>query len=193
MAYSTLAEKLSLPTQDHPCPYKLRWLNKGVEVSVGKQCLVSFSIGKNYIDEALCDVLPMDVCHVLLGTPWEFDRDSVNHGKDNTYTFKFGSRKVIFSPLPPSIKPSTPPTMLEPSREVLLINETEMLQELKGEEDVYVLIAKDLLEWHEVSLHIEVNELVGSYEDVFPSELPSGFTPLKGIEHQLDFISGATL
>jgi hypothetical protein len=34
-----------------------------------KQCLVEFKIG-GYRDEILCDVIPMDVCHVLVGRPW---------------------------------------------------------------------------------------------------------------------------
>ncbi|XP_074298968.1 uncharacterized protein LOC141629960 [Silene latifolia] len=193
VASSTLVEKHSLPTQDHPCPYKLRWLNKGAEVRVDKQCLVSFSIGKNYVDEALCDVIPMDACHLLLGRPWEFDRDSVHHGRDNTYTFKLSSRKITLSPLPPPIKPTTPPSMVEPTREVLLIDEAEMLRELKGEDDIYVLVAKDMLGESEVTIPLEIQELLNDYEDVFPSELPSGLPPLRGIEHQIDFIPGATL
>jgi hypothetical protein len=28
----------------------------------------------NYHDEILCDVIPMDVCHILLGRPWQYDR-----------------------------------------------------------------------------------------------------------------------
>ncbi|XP_074301641.1 uncharacterized protein LOC141633046 [Silene latifolia] len=193
VASSTLIEKLSFPTQDHPSPYKLRWLNKGAEVRVDKQCLVTFSIGKNYSDEALCDVLPMDACHLLLGRPWEFDRDSVHHGRDNTYTFKFGSRKVILTPLPSGLKHTTPPSMLEPSKEVLLIDEAEMLQELKGDDNVYALVAKDVAFGQNVLLPKEVQELLQSYEDVFPNELPSGLPPLRGIEHQIDFIPGATL
>ncbi|XP_074288359.1 uncharacterized protein LOC141613519 [Silene latifolia] len=193
VASSTLVEKLSLTTQDHPCPYKLRWLNKGAEVRVDKQCLLSFSIGKIYVDEALSDVLPMDAFHLLLGRLWEFDRDSVHHGRDNTYTFKFGSKKIILSPLPPPIKPTTPPSMVEPSRDVLLVNEAEMLQELKGEDDIYVLVAKDMLEENEMTLPLEIRELLNGYEDVFSSELPSGLPPLRGIEHQIDFIPGATL
>ncbi|XP_074304329.1 uncharacterized protein LOC141639043 [Silene latifolia] len=185
--------KLSLPTQDHPSPYKLRWLNKGAEVRVHKQCLVPFSIGKNYVDEALCDVLPMDACHLLLGRPWEFHRDSVHHGKDNTYTFKFGSRKVILAPLPPVLKHIPTPSMLEPSKEVLLINGAEMLQELKEDRDVYFLIAKGVVGEQEKGLPSEVQRLLKTYGDVFPNELPSGLPPLRGIEHQIDFIPGATL
>jgi hypothetical protein len=33
---------------------------------VSQQCQVEFKIG-GYKDEILCDVIPMDVCHILLG------------------------------------------------------------------------------------------------------------------------------
>jgi hypothetical protein len=33
---------------------------------VTKKCQVEFKIG-GYRDEILCDLIPMDVCHVLLG------------------------------------------------------------------------------------------------------------------------------
>jgi hypothetical protein len=64
-----MVEKLELTMTKHPSPYKVSWLQKGHRVSVTKQCLVKFKIG-NYHDEILCDVIPMDVCHILLGRPW---------------------------------------------------------------------------------------------------------------------------
>ena len=67
---TTMVEKLSLKTKPHPHPYKLQWLKKGNDIQVTKKCLVQFSIGKNYKDEALCDVVPMDACHILLDRPW---------------------------------------------------------------------------------------------------------------------------
>ena len=42
------------------------------KVMVNEQCLVKFKIG-SYQDEVLCDVIPMDICHMLLGRPWQFD------------------------------------------------------------------------------------------------------------------------
>jgi len=68
---TTLVEKLNLPTLKHPRPYKLQWLNDCGEVKVNKQVLISFSIGK-YKDEVLCDVVPMQAGHILLGRPWQF-------------------------------------------------------------------------------------------------------------------------
>jgi hypothetical protein len=67
-----MVEKLELETVAHPSPYKVSWLQKGHQVTVTKQCLVEFKIG-GYRDEILCDVIPMDVCHLLLGRPWKYD------------------------------------------------------------------------------------------------------------------------
>jgi hypothetical protein len=38
-----------------------------------------------------------------------------------------------------------------------------------------------------------VTNLLQEYEDVFPSEMPPGLPPMRGIEHQIDLIPGATL
>jgi hypothetical protein len=57
---------LELDTTALPNTYKVSWLQKGHQVMVTKQCLVEFKIG-GYRDEILCDVIPMDVCHILLG------------------------------------------------------------------------------------------------------------------------------
>ena len=49
---------------------------------MNKQVLVSFSIGK-YEDEVLCDVVPMQAGHLLLGRPWQFDRKVKHNGFTN--------------------------------------------------------------------------------------------------------------
>ena len=76
-------KKLQLKTDSHPKPYKLSWLKKGSEVTVDKRCLVSFSIGRKYFDNAWCDVVSMDACHLLLGRPWQYDRSVVHDGRQN--------------------------------------------------------------------------------------------------------------
>ena len=101
VASTTMVEKLGMPTSKHPQPYKLQWLNDSGEVRVNKQVLVSFSIGK-YEDEVLCDVVPMQVEHLLLGRPWKFDRKVKHDGFTNKYSFVHNQRTVTLVPLTPS-------------------------------------------------------------------------------------------
>jgi hypothetical protein len=96
---ATMVEKLKLKTEDHPEPYKLQWLCKGNEVKVNKRCLVEFSIGKNYKDVVVCDIVPMDACHLLLSRPWQYDRKTKHDGFKNTYSFENDGVKVLLVPL----------------------------------------------------------------------------------------------
>ncbi|XP_024009449.1 uncharacterized protein LOC112084532 [Eutrema salsugineum] len=106
VASESMVEKLGLKLMKRPKPYKLQSLNEAGEMEVKNQVMVPISIGK-YQDEILCDVLPMDAGHILLGRPWQSDR-----------------------------------------RE---------------------------------------------FKDVFPEENLQGLPPIRGIEHQIDFIPGASL
>ncbi|ESQ43622.1 hypothetical protein EUTSA_v10015409mg, partial [Eutrema salsugineum] len=101
------ARKLGLKREDHPAPYKLTWLKQGVEIRIEHRCLVSFSIGSHYKDKIYCDVALMDVSHLLLGTPWQYDRSVMHDGRRNSYSFIFENRKIVLfsSPQPPA--PST--------------------------------------------------------------------------------------
>ena len=82
-------------------PFKLQWLSDNGELVVDKQVLLTFSIGK-YVDDVLCDMVPMEDKHVLLGRPWQYDRDVVHNGVTNQYSFFHKGKKVVLSPLSPS-------------------------------------------------------------------------------------------
>eukprot|EP00253_Pinus_taeda_P007772 PITA_07772 len=60
-----VVEKLKLKTMRHPTPYKVSWLQKGHQLLVNELCEVELQLGK-YKDKIICDVMPMDVCHILL-------------------------------------------------------------------------------------------------------------------------------
>ena len=63
-----MVEKLRLKKIKHLVAYKVSWLHKRHQILVSEQCEVDFQIGP-YNDKILCDVMPMDVCHILLGRP----------------------------------------------------------------------------------------------------------------------------
>ena len=97
MVSTLLVEKLRLKTLKHQKPYRLQWLNECGEVKVTRQVLISFSIG-SYHDEVMCDVVPMQASHILLGRPWQFDRRVKYDGYKNQYSFVHNKRNVVLIP-----------------------------------------------------------------------------------------------
>uniref|UniRef100_A0A2N9I1C4 Reverse transcriptase/retrotransposon-derived protein RNase H-like domain-containing protein n=1 Tax=Fagus sylvatica TaxID=28930 RepID=A0A2N9I1C4_FAGSY len=83
------------------CHVNNKWLNDCGEVRVDRQVLVTFSIGK-YLDEVLCDVVPMHAGHILLGRPWQYDRRVTHDGFKNMYSFVKGGKTIKLAPLTPS-------------------------------------------------------------------------------------------
>jgi hypothetical protein len=91
---------------------------------------VEFQIG-TYKDEVLCDIIPMDVCHILLGRPWKYDRKTIHDGRRNTYSLEKDGHKHVLLPLKDeSVKE-------EPGPSVLLMSGKELLQEVKKKEEVH--------------------------------------------------------
>ena len=94
-----LVNYFKLPAEPHEKPYALGWVSKGSQVRVTLSCRVPISIGKHYKEEVLCDVIDMDVCHILLGRPWQFDNDITYRGRDNVMMFTWGTRKIAMAPI----------------------------------------------------------------------------------------------
>ncbi|XP_021764110.1 uncharacterized protein LOC110728769 [Chenopodium quinoa] len=194
VASTTFVSKLNLETTDHPTPYKLQWLNNHNEVKVTKQTLFSFSIGKLYKDEVLCDVLPMDACHILLGRPWQFDRDVMHDGRKNTYSFMRDKKKIVLNPLSPTIKHKEPLGTGNTIKENLLIGENEMEKEINQGHIGFICLLRETKESErENPIHPLVKEVLVEYHDVFPDDLPPGLPPIRGIEHQIDLIPRSQL
>ncbi|KAL5834696.1 hypothetical protein ACOSQ4_014193 [Xanthoceras sorbifolium] len=148
---------------------KLQWLNDSGEVRVNKQVLVSFSIGK-YKDEVVCDVVPMNAGHILLGRPWQFDRHVTHDGYTNRYSFVLHKRPITLVPLTP--------------RQVY-----KDQVRLKDERDV----KKESESSKEKEVDEKKRETKQDFDEVFPEEMPIGLPPIRGIEHQIDFVPGAPI
>ena len=93
-----MVEKLGLPVTKHPKPYRLRWLNNKTELYISDQVKVAFSIGR-YQDQVTCDVVPMSAGHLLLGRPWQFDRETMHNGRTNFYSFVHEKRRYNLAPM----------------------------------------------------------------------------------------------
>ena len=97
---------------------------------MNEQCNVEFHIG-TYKDEVLCDIIPMDVCHILLGRIWQYDRKFFHDGRINTYSLEKDGKIHTLSPLEDEV-------VQEGSwSKVLLMSGKELLQEVQKEEDLH--------------------------------------------------------
>jgi len=93
VASTRVVDKLGLSTISHVNPYKFQWLSEEGEIIVNKQVLITFFIGK-YKDEVLCDVVPMEATHILLGRSWQYDRKTLHDGLTKKISFNFHGHKV---------------------------------------------------------------------------------------------------
>jgi hypothetical protein len=185
-----MVEKLELETIDHPSPYRVSWLQKGHQVNVTKQCLVEFKIG-GYKDEILCDVIPMDVCHLLLGIPWQYDRNVIHDGRMNTYTLEKNGRTHMLLPI------KDKEVKLEVSNTVILMSGKELLTEVKKKEEPQFIVVRKpkivLTSTKVDDLPEEVQELLEEFADIVVDELPCLLPPIRSMSHHIDLIPGASL
>lgn len=72
-----VVDKLKLKKLPHNNPYRVTRLNKGQHVEVKEKAWVDFNIG-SYKDRFICDILPMDACHL-----WKYDRKAQYDGRKN--------------------------------------------------------------------------------------------------------------
>jgi hypothetical protein len=183
---TTIVEKLNLKTEPHSHPYKLQWLKNGNDIQVTKKCLIQFSIGKNYKDEVLCDVVPMDACHILLGRPWQYDKRAFHDGFKNTYSFENDGTKITLAPLRMLHTPK--PSKGEGSN-LLSICEVERALTDCGEGYALVVVEKK----DPIEIPLILRPLVEKFPDVVPEELPPGLPPMRDIQHHIDLVPGSIL
>jgi hypothetical protein len=76
LASKEMVEKFGLKLLRHPHPYHVQCLNDSGDIKIGYKVKVPLKICE-YIDSVECDVVPMIVCHLLLGRPWQYDHSSL--------------------------------------------------------------------------------------------------------------------
>jgi len=88
----TAVKRCHLKGEPHPHPFKVAWVNKThLTVTHRYKILIQTS---GYKNEVLCDVLPMDVAHILLGCPWLYDWNVSHNRRENTYTFRYMNKNI---------------------------------------------------------------------------------------------------
>jgi hypothetical protein len=191
---------------------------------------VTFAIG-SYHDSIDCDVVPMQACSMLLGRPWQYGIDSLNHGRSNQYCFIHHDKKIVLTPMTQEAivrdeiararklkceQPAKSENQMEANKlhkhkekntKSAQSNNNEV--KLKGscffatksdlkslDHACYALVCKEtLFSFEEMpsSLPPTVTKLLQEFADVFPAKVSPGLPPIRGIEHQIDLIPGASI
>eukprot|EP00253_Pinus_taeda_P004479 PITA_04479 len=184
-----MVEKLGLKRLKHPTPYKVSWLQKGHQLLVDEQCELEFRIGK-YHDTVVCDVMPMDVCHILLGRPWQYDRRVTHDGKTNCYKFTKDGVKHTLVPIKEEDSAESSGT------KALLLGGKQFIKQMDETEVNFAVVRRMkpvLLSSERIELPKEIQELLEEFHDIAAEELPDKLPPKRSISHHIDFIPGASL
>ena len=189
-------DKLGLTSEPYPSPYTLGWLDENVNLRVTHRCLVPFAIGEHYRDRTYCDIVPMDISHLLLCRPWEFDRKITHDGAMNTYSFYWENHHIVLLPskdasLP--APPSPPRHELSPHGKTLLCSYGAFMTELRTEGFALALIPMSADTTSPPLVSPTLSAILQEFADIFPSDLPTGLPPLRDIQHQIDLTPGAVL
>src|SRR6266480_7017177 len=175
----------------------------------------------------------MQACSLLLGRPWQYDRDAVHHGRTNTYSLMHDGKKIGLKPMTPEhilkddlsrasrahnekakmsenqivaseIMPlkSTTKSESKLAHEIrlkstcLLASKADINEIDVNTTECYAIVCTNALFSFEnmtPTLPPAVANVLQEYKDVFPQDVPPGLPPIRGIEHQIDLIPGASL
>ena len=92
----SLVKKLGLEVKPHPKPYPLGWIHDKVKLNVTKKCKVKFVISSKLVGEVELDVIPLDICGIVLGSSYLYDRKAFFFRHENKYQItKYGVEYII--------------------------------------------------------------------------------------------------
>ncbi|XP_020693469.2 uncharacterized protein LOC110107535, partial [Dendrobium catenatum] len=183
-------EALQLKTSRNSNPYKVSWVKKGVEMEITELCRVPLSIGKSYASEVVCDVIDMDVCHIILGRPWQFDVSATHDCRANTYTFDWKGKSIR---LLPNVQGTDCVTEKNKSNS-LVVSGNQLLRAWRDSTQILALVVKEQAYINDPhAIPESVKALLKQFQDIGPEHLPAELPPMRNIQHQIDLTPGASL
>jgi hypothetical protein len=170
-------KKLKLETSPHPKPYPLGWICDNAKLQVTRKCKLRFAITANFVDEVELDVIPLDICGIVLGSPYLYDRKAIFYRQENKYhLFKDGVEYVV--------RAHTKKMNLS------IINAGQMKRLVNASKNFVLLMIKPknnvenkAFQGCDTKLKSNLFEVVNQYDDMFRE--PNGLPPKRGIQHEI--------
>ena len=109
----------------------------------------------------------MDACHILLGRPWQFDRDVSHKGRSNEYELKDKGKRIVLKPMSAQAVRAMSTKAKKKPNHTMLVSEREVEQVLGRGEMVFLLIAKENSATGQIFEDGPIADLLSEYQDVF--------------------------
>ncbi|KAI9175167.1 hypothetical protein LWI28_028441 [Acer negundo] len=195
--------RFQLNPEPHPHPFRVAWVDK-TSLPVTHRCLVPLSLG-SYSETIYCDILPMEVAHILLGRPWLYDLDVKSFGRANTHMFTHQGKTITLQPAKPkdSIPTQTNTSIVDrhsptvsPKHNLHILGPREFMRHSHQIGIVYALVMREQTR-DTPTLGLEptpaIRQLLDEFVDVTPHDLPIELPPLRDIQHAIDLVPGSQL
>jgi hypothetical protein len=170
-------KKLKLETIPHPKPYPLGWICDNAKLQVTRRCKLRFSITANFVDEVELDVIPLDICGIVLGSLYLYDRKVIFHRHENKYhLFKNGVEYIV--------------SAHTKKMNLSLINAGQMKRLVNASKNFVLLMIKpkddienEAFQDCDKKLKSDLYEVVTQYDEMFKE--PKGLPPKRGVQHEI--------
>jgi hypothetical protein len=91
-----VVKQLGLNTQMYHKPYSLKWIRKNHKLHITKQCTLKFAISSKFVDEVMCDVVPLNECGMVLGSHYLYNHKAIFYREYSQYhLIKAGKEYVV--------------------------------------------------------------------------------------------------
>jgi hypothetical protein len=172
-----LVKKMGLEKKPHPKPYPLGWVCDKAKLNVTKQSRVRFVIVSKLIDEVDLDVVLLDICGIVLGSPYLYDRKAVFFPHENKYHLT--KRGVEYIVRAHNMRVHTTLVSVGKMKRLITTNKRYVLMVVK---EKYVGTS-DTFQGCDPSHKKELIDIVSKYDDIF-QEL-GALPPNREIQHEI--------
>jgi hypothetical protein len=156
-----LVKNMGLETKPLLKPYPLGWVCDKEKLNVTKQCRIRFSIASKLIHEVDLDVVPLDICGIVLGSPYIYDIKAVFFRHEKKYHLTKGGVEYIV--IAHSMRVNT--TLVSARKMKRLINTNKRYVHMVIREK-YVGTS-DIFQGCDPSHKKELIDIVSKYDDIF--------------------------
>ncbi|XP_028552314.1 uncharacterized protein LOC114580044 [Dendrobium catenatum] len=133
----------------------------------------------------------MDVCHLILGRPWQFDAGVMYDDRANTYSLEWKGKRLRLLLGAHDGKQPTPNAT--PASVMQIVSGPTLLLSWRDSSTLWALIVTDATSSPTAQTPDILAELLEEFDDLCPQELSAILPPLRKIQHQIDLHPNASL